>query len=502
LSLSRDGQEREFAHAIGPPNWFHDQTNVQFESKPLTEPLTTAERRRELLLAVSFLLAAAALAVLLEPASDWDAPRALLLVTAFAVAARIELDVGAGYTVPTQLVFVPMLLLLPTSWVPLLVAAGWLLAKLSEVLAGTTHPQRLVVAFGNSWFAIGPALVLILMDAEHPDWSLWPAYLLALVAQFGGDLAAATVREGARSPLARELISGVYVIDVLLTGPALAAAFAARDARFAFVAVLPGVLLFVLFGRERTRRLHDALALAERSEQTAELAEKLLESEREATRVREGVLAGASAEMLTPLGRLTALIYRVRRDSGAEERAAHLSEMEREVQQLRHSAGQFIDYSVLKAGRELAVEPRRTDLARIVRGATVAWPPAAGIRVEMPDDLPEVMADEGRVLQMLMSLISNAVKYSPPRAPVRVAVQAGREAVSVSITDEGPGIPERERERIFNELRRGSTSSGTEGAGLGLYLSRRIAEASGAELLLRTQEGAGSTFTLVLPRAD
>ena len=460
--------------------------------------LSAGERVRELALAVPFLLAAAALATLVEPARDWDAVRAAVLVALFAIAARIELDVGRGYTVPTQLVFVPMLLLLPTPWVPLLVAAGWFAAKLTEVVEGRVHPERALVAFGNSWFALGPALVLVALDAERPDWDLWPVYLLALAAQFGGDLVAGMVREGAH--VARELVSGVYLIDVMLTGPALLAAFASEGARFAFLAIVPGVALFILFGRERLHRLADALELAERSEQAAELSGKLLESEREATRVREGVLAGASTEILHPLSRLTALIYRVRRD-GDEERAGHLAEMEREVQQLRHNAGQFIDYSVLKADRELSITPRPTDLSRIVRGAVAAWPPEARVRAQLPEELPPVMADDGRVLQMLMSLISNAVKFSPPRSPVEVSAHAGEEAVAISVSDEGPGIPERELDRIFHELRRGSTAAGTEGAGLGLYLCRTIAEASGGELLVRSQVGAGSTFTIVLPRA-
>ena len=461
-------------------------------------PLTRGERGRELLVAAGFLAAALALALLAEPAREWDTPRAVVLVALFALAARIELDVGQGYTVPTQLVFIPMLLLLPTTWVPLLVAAGWLLAKLSEVVTGRITLDRAVIAFGNSWFAVGPAAVLVALDAERADWNLWPAYLLALAAQFAGDLAAAAIVEGTR--VARELISGVYVIDVLLSGPALLAAFASRDARYAFLGILPGVALFVLFGRERSHRLSDALALAERKEQAADLSAKLLESEREATRVREGVLAGASTEMLHPLSRLTALIYRVRRD-GDEDRAAHLAEMEREIQQLRHNAGQFIDYSVLKAGQELKITPRPTDLSRIIRGAVAAWPPSAKVSANVPEELPPALADDGRVLQMLMALISNAVKFSPPRAPVEVSVRAGEEAIAISVADQGPGIPEREQERIFHELRRGSTAAGTEGAGLGLYLCRRIAEASGGELLVRTDVGSGSTFTIVLPRA-
>jgi signal transduction histidine kinase len=457
------------------------------------------ERLRELIVGGGFLVLAVLLALLAEPERSWDVTRAAVLVAAFAIAARIELDVGAGYTVPTQLVFVPMLFLLPTPWVPLLVAGGWFLAKLPDALDGRIPFERVMLGIGNSWFALGPALVLVAFDAQVPDWDLWHVYVFALVAQFAGDLVAAAIREGPRASMALELMSGVYLIDVLLSGPALLAAFASRDAPYAFLAILPAVLLFVLFGRERSERLHDALALAERSEQAAELAGRLLETEREATRVREDVLAGASAAVLHPISRLTSLIYRVRR---GDDQEVALSEMEREVQHLRHNAGQFIDYSLIKAGRGLEVTPRTTDVARLIRGAATAWAPADGVRVELPDELPTVYADDGRVLQMLMILISNAVKFSEPRAPVRVTASAGAEAVSITVADEGPGIPERDLERIFEELRRGSTAHGTQGSGLGLYLCRVIAEASGGELLVRSREGEGSTFTLVLPRAE
>src|SRR5688572_7901393 len=267
------------------------------------------ERLRELIVGGSFVLLAVLLAVLAEPARDWDVARAIVLVAAFAIAARIELDVGAGYTVPTQLVFVPMLLLLPTPWVPLLVAAGWCLAKLPDALRGAIPFERVMLGIGNSWFALGPALVLVAFDAQLPGWDHWHVYLLALAAQFAGDLVAAAIREGPRASMALELMSGVYPIDVMLSGPALLAAFASTDARYAFLALLPAVLLFVLFGRERSQRLADALALAERNEQAADLAGKLLASERETTRVREDILAGASAAVLHPISRLTALIY-------------------------------------------------------------------------------------------------------------------------------------------------------------------------------------------------
>jgi signal transduction histidine kinase len=462
------------------------------------------ERQAELLVGVGFLLVASALAGLAGADREWDTLPALVLVLAFALGTRIQLDVGAGYTVPTQLVFVPMLLLLPTPDVPLLVAAGWALGKLPDVIERSVHPERLLVALGNSWYAVGPALVLVAFDAQTPDWDDWPVYVLAVLAQFGTDFAASAAREwlgrGVELRVMFGVLRWVYLIDLLLTGPALLAAFASRDARLGFLPILPAALLFVLFGRERSHRLADALTLAERSEQAADLAAALLESERETTRVREDVLAGASAQVLTPLGRMTALVYRLRREDGSELEL-RLKEMEREISQLRHDAGQFIDYSLLKAGRELPVEPRRTELAPIVRGAAAAYRPDARVSLELPERIPAVLADDGRLMQILMALLSNAVKFSPDRSPVLVRVRVLEDTVEVAVADEGPGISQRDLARIFEEMRRGSAAAGTEGAGLGLYLCRLLAEAMGADLRVHSRLGEGSTFTLVLPLA-
>src|SRR4051794_25543189 len=165
------------------------------------------ERRAEALVGVVFLATAADMAVLLprDVALDWAL--AAVLVATYAAVSRIEYDLGAGYTVPTQLVLVPMLLLLPAPLVPLLVALAFLLGKLPDYLTGRASWERVVLNLGDSWHAVGPALVLSLAGAGGPDWGDWPVYLLALAAQFGCDLAASAVREWAAGagPLRRQL---------------------------------------------------------------------------------------------------------------------------------------------------------------------------------------------------------------------------------------------------------------------------------------------------------
>jgi hypothetical protein len=139
-----------------------------------------------------FLCVAVPMALLSDGGHSWSLPVVPLLL-AYVVASRIEFEVGGGYTVPTQLLYVPMLFVLPTGTVPLAVAGCFVAAKLPGYLSRRIRPARAIADVGDAWHAVGPALVLALAGATHPDWGDWPIYLIALAAQFSVDLAANTV---------------------------------------------------------------------------------------------------------------------------------------------------------------------------------------------------------------------------------------------------------------------------------------------------------------------
>jgi signal transduction histidine kinase len=465
--------------------------------------MSRRERVAELLLGGALVATAIAMAVLLD-GRRMDLGLAVALVCAFALATRVKLDVGAGYTVPTQLVFVPMLLLLPTATVPLLVLAGWTLGQVPDVVSKRMHPDRLLLAAANSWFAVGPAAALIALDATDADLGNWPAYLVALAAQFACDFASQQLRErlGRGLPLPAGLLIGVYAIDTLLAPVGLLAAIAARNSTpYAVLLLAPAVGLFVVFARERSRRIADALALNERERETAELATQLLEAERAATRGREDILAGATTEVLTPLAALSGLVSRLRASDPADvdRRDAVEAAMLREVHQIRHFVGQFLDYARLKAGRELAVECRPCEVEPLLRQVAEAFPPADRVTVEAEADLPSVLVDSGRVGQMLLSLAANGVKFSPRGSGVELKAVTDPAGVRVTVTDHGAGIPEADRAHVFEELRRGANAEDAEGVGLGLYLCRVLADAQQIDLSVDSGPETGTCFTLILP---
>src|SRR5437763_4253061 len=216
--------------------------------------LANAERRAELAVGGGFLVAAGTLAIV-APASPAASPGALAIyVLALAIAGRARFDFGSGFTVPTQIVFVPMLFAAPSRYVPLLAALAIALGTAPDVLRGSMRPARLLLTLGNSWFAIGPAAVFAFGHVHAPGTR--PVLLVvALAAQFASDFFGNVVRELLRGGISiRELlgeVATVYAIDAALSPVGLAMAFATEDRAWAVLLVLPLLGLLNIFARER-----------------------------------------------------------------------------------------------------------------------------------------------------------------------------------------------------------------------------------------------------------
>jgi diguanylate cyclase (GGDEF)-like protein len=226
--------------------------------------LSGRELSASLAMGGGFLAASIAMAVLLPAAAAFRPFTAALLILALALVSRIEFEIGTGSVVPTQAVLVPMLLLLPAPFVPLCVAAGYVLAGVIDHAKGRRHVQRLAVLLGNCWHAFAPALVLALFAGGEPEWADWPVYVAALGAQFVFDFASSAGREWLAFGISpRKLLPffrWVYAVDALLAPLGLLAALQSRTMQFAFLLVLPPVLLLGLLARERSGRIERAQA--------------------------------------------------------------------------------------------------------------------------------------------------------------------------------------------------------------------------------------------------
>jgi signal transduction histidine kinase len=163
----------------------------------------------------------------------------------------------------------------------------------------------------------------------------------------------------------------------------------------------------------------------------------------------------------------------------------------------------LLDLSRIEAER-LRPSPRETDAARLLTDAVTALEPAAtkrgvrvvahGVRAPVP-----CVTDPQRVRQVLINLLSNAIRYSPSEDTVTVTLAADDTRLRFEVADRGPGIPPSELTRIFEAFARGG-STDERGTGLGLTLSRQLALLLGGDLRVTSQPGAGATFILDLPR--
>jgi diguanylate cyclase (GGDEF)-like protein len=222
------------------------------------------ERWTSLAFGGGFLLAATAMAASLRWEGSFRPSTAALLVLSLALVSRIEFELGTGSVVPTQVVLVPMLLLLPAPVVPLCVAAGYALGGVVDYAQGRRHPQRLAVLLGSCWHAVGPALLLSLFAAPTARWSQWPLYLGALAAQFAFDFASSAGRERLAFGISpRKLLpffGWVYAVDALLAPVGFLAARESQSTQYAFLLTLAPACLLALLARERRSRIERAQA--------------------------------------------------------------------------------------------------------------------------------------------------------------------------------------------------------------------------------------------------
>jgi HD-GYP domain-containing protein (c-di-GMP phosphodiesterase class II) len=247
------------------------------------ERLAAEDSRAALLGALAFVAVAVPFA-LLTPSERTVSPAILLLlVGAYALAAHVEFEVGSGFAVPTQVVFVPMLFLLPVALVPLCVALGFLLCASVDLLRRRVHGERALLEIFSAWHALGPAVVLALAGEPAPTWSVLPLLALALAAQLAVDFASSAARARAAfglSPRAQLRVTApVYFVDAALAPAGFLFAVVAAEEPLAVLLVLPLVGLFAFFARERSRRIDHALELGHAYRGTALLLGDVIEAD-------------------------------------------------------------------------------------------------------------------------------------------------------------------------------------------------------------------------------
>jgi K+-sensing histidine kinase KdpD len=238
-------------------------------------------------------------------------------------------------------------------------------------------------------------------------------------------------------------------------------------------------------------------------------AQARLEAER-ANAVKLKFLAMISHELRTPLTAIkgfatTLLATDVTWD--AEQQRDFIMIINEEADKLTELISQLLDLSRLQAGK-LRIQPASRSLSEIIGAAAAEFESLVAqhrLVINVASDLPPVMVDTQRISQVFVNLVGNAVKYAPPATSITISAATREANLQVNVSDEGPGIPLENREKVFEAFLQLENSLHQQGNGLGLGLAicKGLIEAHGGTIWVAdTSSGTTMSFTLPIVRHD
>ena len=331
-----------------------------------------------------------------------------------------------------------------------------------------------------------------------------------------GGVAVVTGAVYALRPIAPVVSLGVlYVLAVVAVAVVFGLAYAIPVSVGSMLAFnflfLPPVHTFALRESENWVALAVYLTVGvvvgELATRSRRLAREAVEAEtlRQADAVKTAVLHAVSHDLRSPLTAIRAA------SEGLDNPAIQLDAREREelfetigieVRRLERLVENLLDLSRLEAGPSRRIPELWTVDALLASALEQLGREADRVEADIPVDVGLVRVDGPQVHRVLVNLIENALKFSSPSDPIDVTVEGGGGRVRVRVRDRGPGIPESDRERIFDAFERGSTAG--PGSGLGLAIARGFAEANGGRVWVEPEAESigGSTFVLELPATE
>jgi len=306
-----------------------------------------------------------------------------------------------------------------------------------------------------------------------------------LVDQINLDMEAANNRGGTgsdRSEILLPLTIRDRTVGVLSMGSDAGIILEARHLRF-----LNALSYYAALGVERVRLEREANAA---------------DSLRDASRLKDAVIASVSHDLRTPLTTIKALATEITKDG--DERAMTIQE---EADRLNALVTDLLDIATLNSGTA-SLKPEANEAEDLV-GAALQRVHANGdgreivLSLEPGNPLLIGRFDFAHTLRALVNLLENALKYSPSSEPVELRVSRDESWLKFSVLDRGEGIPPSEREKIFEPFyRRPGSPADASGSGLGLSIARALANAQNSSLVHEPRPGGGSVFTLSVPAID
>jgi two-component system, OmpR family, sensor histidine kinase KdpD len=228
------------------------------------------------------------------------------------------------------------------------------------------------------------------------------------------------------------------------------------------------------------------------------------EAARESEKLRSAILDSITHEFRTPLTSIKASITSLMSSMGLsqDDRRELMTVINEESDRLNRLVGEAAEMARLESHEfQLDLQPRR--VLEVVEAATADLKQTLGkhpIDVRVAPDITVAMDGE-RIQEVLVQLLENAGKYSPPEAPIRITAELKGENLEVSVSDQGTGIDDMEQTLIFDKFYRGKNQRyRVQGTGMGLAIARAIIEAHGGKIGVTSQLGCGSVFYFLLPK--
>lgn len=304
---------------------------------------------------------------------------------------------------------------------------------------------------------------------------------------------------------ARVFLASVADVRVLAAPPAWLTGPAARVALGAAGGLALALAWIWALRRRVALRTAELAASNERLRRNEQALQRALAQEQELHQLKANFVSMVSHEFRTPLGVIvssTDILRRYLDRLGPEKRAAQFDIIQRSTGTLSGLIEDLLLLGKVEAGK-LACQPEPLDMVRLCRHlvdeAGSATQQACPIELSLAGDFTGAVGDESLLRPALTNLLTNAVKYSPPGAPVAFQVTRRNGDAVFMIRDRGIGIPEADQARLFSAFVRGTNVGARSGTGLGLVIARRCVELHGGAIEFESTPGEGTTFRLSVP---